>query len=277
MPRVLQTLRRAVLLGLVLAIAAAVGIASGAIPSPGGSIDACYTNIGGILRVIDKQAGQKCVAKAETPLSFNQTGPKGEPGATGGTGPKGDTGAAGADGATGPPGVAGVKGEKGDTGAPGADGAAGPKGDKGDTGAQGPPGSGTQEQDSVTLLGTGETSPTASFSVLPGLSVTVAVPANAKVIVTSDGGALLSDQTSNLPGTADVALVVDGSISTAFQRFRISGSEFGNWSFARTLALPAGNHTVSVSARLFSGTPVLISGNSSSVNQGSLSTTILKT
>ena len=263
MPRVLQTLRRAVPLGLVLAIAAAVGIASGAIPSPGGTIDACYTNIGGILRVIDKQAGQKCVAKAETPLSFNQTGPKGEPGATGGTGPKGDTGAPGADGATGPP---------------GADGAAGPNGDKGDTGAQGPPGSGTQDQDSGTLLGTAELRLTAlSFSVVPGLSASFTVPANAKVIVTSDGGALLSDQTSNLPGTADVALVVDGSISTAFQRFRISGSEFGNWSFARTLALPAGNHTVGVSARLFSGTPVLISGNSSSVNQGSLSTTILKT
>ena len=45
-------------LTLVAVTAAGAGLAFGAIPGSDGSIDGCYTKIGGILRVIDKGAGQ---------------------------------------------------------------------------------------------------------------------------------------------------------------------------------------------------------------------------
>jgi collagen triple helix repeat protein len=108
-------------------------VAVAAIPGSDGKISGCYEKNLGILRVIDAQAGKTCT-RFETPIAWNQTGPKGDTGATGATGAKGDTGAAGADGAP------GAKGDKGDTGATGADGAPGAKGDTGAAGADGAPG-----------------------------------------------------------------------------------------------------------------------------------------
>ncbi len=92
------------MLGRVIRIAAPVGLgcaltiagaaALGDIPdSNTGEISACYQNGGndsgpapGTLRVIDAQAGDTC-SPAETPLSWNQTGPAGPPGPEGAQGP----------------------------------------------------------------------------------------------------------------------------------------------------------------------------------------------
>ena len=116
-------------------VAGTVGVASGAIPGAGGKVSTCYGKVGGVLRVIDAEKGEKCSSTLEKPLTLNQQGPKGDPGAAGA---KGDAGAAGT------PGAKGDKGDKGDNGAPGAagakgdpgaPGAAGAKGDEGDPGA----------------------------------------------------------------------------------------------------------------------------------------------
>jgi type VI secretion system secreted protein Hcp len=93
----------------IVALGAGTAIAAGAIPSSDGTIQGCYNNDGGALRVIDT-SNNEC-NEGETPLSWNQRGPQG---ATGPQGAKGDTGAQGP---PGPPGPAGQDaGGSGDSG-----------------------------------------------------------------------------------------------------------------------------------------------------------------
>jgi hypothetical protein len=90
-------------LAALLALSAAIGVASGAIPSSDGTINGCFAKSDGELRVIDKAKQQKCKA-SEQALNWNQKGLKGDPGPQG---PKGDPGA---------PGPQGPKGDKGEPG-----------------------------------------------------------------------------------------------------------------------------------------------------------------
>jgi hypothetical protein len=71
-------LRRLIVLAVVVASAAAVGLAWATIPSNDGTINACYGNLTGFVRIIDS-ASDKC-RPWETPISWNQTGPAGPPG-----------------------------------------------------------------------------------------------------------------------------------------------------------------------------------------------------
>jgi hypothetical protein len=100
--------RRSVILALAPLVAlAAVGVSVAAIPSSDGAIHACYSTFGGYsgqLRVIDTQAGAKCL-RQEKALDWNQRGPQG---ATGAPGAKGDPGPQGATGPQGLPGEAGT-------------------------------------------------------------------------------------------------------------------------------------------------------------------------
>jgi hypothetical protein len=115
--------RKALGLAVPLAVTAAAGIATGAIPGDDGRISACYTKIGGVLRVIDveKSPPETCT-RLERAISWGQAGPLGPPGP------------AGAVGSAGPP------GPKGDKGAPGEQGLPGEQGPKGEPGEPGPPG-----------------------------------------------------------------------------------------------------------------------------------------
>lgn len=104
-------------LGAIGLAAVTGGVAAAAIPGGDGTIQACYANSNGNVRIVD--TASDCRAH-ETPIAFNQTGPQG---------PKGDKG---------DPGAPGAKGDKGDKGDPGAKGDPGVKGDPGDTGPAGP-------------------------------------------------------------------------------------------------------------------------------------------
>jgi len=111
--------RRFVLLGLGT-LALAGGFAYAAIPDSDGTFHACYLKSLEQVRIIDPSE-QQCRPN-ETPISWSQTGPKGD---TGPQGPKGDTGPQGLTGDTGPQGPkgeTGLQGPKGDTGAQGASG-----------------------------------------------------------------------------------------------------------------------------------------------------------
>jgi hypothetical protein len=92
--------------GLVIAgTVAGTGAAIAAIPSTSTKlINACVNKSTGAVRVIDYQAGKRCVSKTERSVSWA---------ARGATGPAGPAGAPGAAGTPGAP------GQKGDTGAPG--------------------------------------------------------------------------------------------------------------------------------------------------------------
>lgn len=104
-------------------VVASSGIAYAAIPAGDGSISGCYKPSNGDLRVID--AAATC-SKGETPLAWNQRGPKGDTGAAGATGAAGPAGPKGDSGPQGPKGDSGPQGPKGDTGPQGETGPAGP-------------------------------------------------------------------------------------------------------------------------------------------------------
>ncbi len=88
----MKTISRFAAVAAVVALALAAGVASGAIPSGSdGVIHACYQKPGllanpGAVRVIDREAGQSCRSN-ETPIQWNQQGPKGDAGQPGPTGP----------------------------------------------------------------------------------------------------------------------------------------------------------------------------------------------
>jgi hypothetical protein len=77
----------------VAAVAMLVGVATGSIPGTDGKIDACYTKVGGLLRVIDKEKArpEKCTS-FEKALSWSAQGPPGPPGDQGDPGPPGADG-----------------------------------------------------------------------------------------------------------------------------------------------------------------------------------------
>jgi hypothetical protein len=251
----MSVLRRAVPLGLLLAVAAAVAVAVGAIPGPDGKIDACYTNVGGVVRVIDKQAGQRCIARAETAFSWNQAG---SPGAKGDPGPKGDKGDSGAAGADGEP---GAKGEKGD---------AGPKGD---TGPQGDPGPGLAVDGASTVLATGTVIPANRvWSQIPGLTKTVTVPAGSVAYITADGGVA-----SNSPSAGvTIGISIDGALPALLRTVAVGeGDQYASWSGSRVLTLSAGDHTIAVHAMGEYGS-ALVGGPAISGTNGALTAIVLR-
>ena len=77
-----------VALTIVGALLVAGGIAYATIPDGGGVIHACYQKNQGTLRVIDTDKAQTC-ASSESPLTWSQTGPQGQPGQQGPPGPTG--------------------------------------------------------------------------------------------------------------------------------------------------------------------------------------------
>lgn len=90
----------------ILAGSASVAFATGHVIGANNTIDGCHGRLTGILRVIDKQAGQSCLA-FESPISWNQQGPKGDQGPQGIQGERGQQGLQGEQGPPGP------KGERG--------------------------------------------------------------------------------------------------------------------------------------------------------------------
>jgi hypothetical protein len=69
---------------MVVALAALVlaagGVAFATIPDSGGTIHGCYSKINGVLRVVDSASDCRT---GETPIGWNQQGPKGDPGPPG--------------------------------------------------------------------------------------------------------------------------------------------------------------------------------------------------
>jgi Collagen triple helix repeat (20 copies) len=145
--RASTVVRVALPVAVTAAVCMAVGVATGAIPGGNGTISACYTKVGGLVRVIDveKDRPERCTS-FERPLSWNQQGAAGPPCAAGPAGPPGPQGEPGPPGERGPQGEPGAQGdpgapgEKGDPGEPGPQGEKGDPGERGLQGEQGPPG-----------------------------------------------------------------------------------------------------------------------------------------
>jgi hypothetical protein len=261
------------------ALALAGGVAYATIPDSGAVYTACMLKNVGTIRLIDPSLpstnAQSHCTSLETKITWNQQGqpgplgpqgPKGEAGAQGDSGPQGPKGDTGAQGDAGPQGAKGEAGAQGDTGPQGPKGDTGPQGPQGDTGPQGPPGTGGGPlgQDAASAFGSGPwTVPaTATFVEVPGLSVTLDVPSDALVYVSSYGTASTNSVAANGATIVDVGLKIDGSFPQfgTFQRLAVANTEaivggWSNWSFShlmtsgtdgRSPLLPPGQHTFEV-------------------------------
>jgi hypothetical protein len=218
-------------------------------------------------------------------------GDKGDPGIQGAVGPAGPAGPIGPQG---PVGAVGPQGPAGAQGPAGVQGPQGPKGDKGDPGNQGPAGAqgpagpagpaGTTGQTSFTVLSTGGLSPgSAGFSLVPNLLTTINVPAGGVVQVITDGGVQTTSGAFTGFSRVDVAIAVDGAIVPAGGYRRVIAQNntgavgaIENYSITMSLPLAPGNHTIGTYAWLSGGSAATISGDATTVLQGTLTVTVIK-
>lgn len=200
-------------------------------------------------------------------------GPQGPAGPAGAAGPQGPAGANGAAGATGPQGPAGPAGAAGSQGAAGAAGATGPQGPAGTTG-----------QFAGTVYTTGQlvlTTAVTAYTLVPGLTQTITVPANAKVYISSDGGFQNANAGVN-HGVADFAVFIDGVASTLQRRVPAANSAslgqiISQWSLSSVFNMTAGSHTIQLRAKYAEGTAQLNIGSATAdLIKGNLSILIIK-
>lgn len=154
----------------------------------------------------------------------------------------------------------------------------GPMGDPGGPGPMGDPG--TTGQDIREVYGTGQltvTSATTSFTLIPGLSQTIDVPADTIVRVDTNGG-LQCTAAGAAFSVVDIALFVDGVASVQGGQRRVVaantttvGQMIANWSFGRSYQLAPGNHTFEV--RAISGDTT---GTAAAANVSSASTPLIQ-
>lgn len=177
---------------------------------------------------------------------------------------------------TGPQGPQGVPGPTGATGA------TGPTGATGATGATGP--AGTTGQGATTGFGSATlplAAPSAIFAPVPGLAISVNVPADGVVLVSTDGGARVNGAAS-ANSTVEIRMTVDGVQSGPVRRISPQNSTtlvgYDTWSLFRTLELTEGTYTIAVEARLVLGASVFVSGSNvtEAFLRGALSVVVLK-
>ncbi|HEU4717156.1 MAG TPA: collagen-like protein [Bacteroidia bacterium] len=179
---------------------------------------------------------------------------------TSGNGPAGPTGA------TGPTGSTGAAGVTGPTGAAGA--------------------SGTTGQNIYEVYGTGQlavSTAVTTYTLIPGLTQTINIPANSMVYVHSDGG-IQCTGTGNSFSVVDIGLFVDGVVSSsAGQRRIVAANTTGlaqvitNWSLGRSYNLSAGNHTFEVKVvSAGTGSTANVSSASAPQLQGVLTVTVIR-
>ncbi len=140
----MRTRTRAIVAGLALAAALVGGVSWATTAAESDLYTACKLNATGTIRLIDPAGPSSSLlshcTRYETQITWNEKGPKGEPGPAGAAGRDGAPGTNGKDGVPGADGAPGVPGPKGDACLPSDRACVGPAGDPGATGAQGPKG-----------------------------------------------------------------------------------------------------------------------------------------
>lgn len=172
---------------------------------------------------------------------YSATSGSSTPGPQGPAGPQGEPGATGATGATGPQGPQGV---------------AGPQGIQGIQGMTGPAGN------SPTVAGasgTEELTPGLTWTLVPGMSTTVTVPALSTwtFLILTDGGVQLNSGSTSAVGFTDVSVFIDGVQSGAGRRVPTLNNSIviyavSAFSFSVLTTLDSGTHTVELKAKKFS-------------------------
>lgn len=157
----------------------------------------------------------------------------------------------------------------------------GPAGPAGAAGAAGTAGQlGASGFGSASLTVTSAT----AFTLIPGLTATINVPANALVQIATDGAIATTATATTGYSIVDVAVAVDGVLlaNGGYRRVIAANttgltSVFSPWSLSSLATLAAGSHTITVlAAGTGQGSDATVSGNNTSVNQGTLSVTVIK-
>lgn len=141
-------------------------------------------------------------------------------------------------------------------------------------------------QSAISVFGTTGLTVTSvtAFTLVPGLSSTINVPAGALVYASSTGGVTTTSALSTGFSQVDVALFADGSFLPNAGYQRVIAANTGGvtlitsyWSLAQVISLTPGSHTISVvAAGTGSGSNATVSSNSSGVIQGALTLMIIK-
>lgn len=125
-----------------------------------------------------------------------------------------------------------------------------------------------------------------AFTAVPGLAVTIVVPANSFVFVSTDGGVSTNSVVDDGFSVVDVAVFIDGVLVanggsrrvTAVNNAQLVG--ITNYSIAFGTHLTVGSHTIQVAAVLAAGVlgnnSATVSGGSHSVLQGQLTVIVIK-
>lgn len=169
----------------------------------------------------------------------------------------------------------------GTPGPQGPQGIQGPAGAAGATGATGP--AGTTGQSANTVFSTGQlvlTAAVTSYTLIPGLTQTITVPANAKVYVSTNGG-FQNAGTGTTYAAADFAVFVDGAASSV-QRQVVAANTSGlgqimsQWTLSGAFSLAAGSHTIQVRAKDAGGSADANVAGTNDLIKGNLTVLIIK-
>lgn len=171
------------------------------------------------------------------------------------------------------------------SGTSGATGPTGPTGATGATGATGPTGGGTTGQNSYDAYGSGSLSVTSSmttFTVIPGLTQTITIPANCKVLIHTSGSFVTTGTGTTGFSVCDFGIHVDGVLSpdAGYQKVCAANNDglagmIASWAMGKTYTLSAGSHTFDVRVKYSQGSTATVSSNNTGVLQGVLTVTII--
>lgn len=138
-------------------------------------------------------------------------------------------------------------------------------------------------QSAITVFGTNSlnlTSKETNFTLVPGLTQTINVPADSRIILTTDGG-IYSSGAVNTFSVADVGIFIDGAL-VSVRRIVIGNNplpqSIGNWSLSLAQTLSAGSHTIEVRARsgLKGSENATVSSDSDPLLRGQLTVSVIK-
>ena len=129
------------------------------------------------------------------------------------------------------------------------------------------------------------TSSVTTFTVLPGVTQTITVPANCSVLIMADGGMNTTSTVTTSIASIDVAIFIDGAYPTNGGYRRVSahnpsGSAVNStgipWSLSTIQTLTPGTHTIDVRAVYTLGSTTSVSSNNTNARQAGLYITIIK-
>jgi len=123
---------------------------------------------------------------------------------------------------------------------------------------------------------------TIPLKIIPGLTETVNVPANSKLLISTCGAISTTSGVAAGYSIVDLLVYVDGAYAgQGFYKRVVAANTTGlqmlsNWSLTNSVAASAGNHTVDVRVVYGGGSTADVSGDNTSVLQGSLTVTVIK-